>query len=121
MNGSAVGEKTRAGRTLRNVIVLLAVLSGSTSLAPASMRRTFEVGARVGMVRLDDPGVVEEELVAAGVAELAFAKNVADLRRGAVHVIGVDLHDDRDLVRSVAFEDHMLHHQLYRRRFQRLF
>ena len=67
----------------------------------------------VGMMRLDEADVVEEKLVAAGVAELAFLEQHADLRRGAVHVVGVDLDDDRHLVRRVALEHDVLHDELF--------
>src|SRR4029077_10604636 len=53
--------------------------------------------------------MVEKKLIAATVAELAFAKEVADFRRGAVYIVRVDLNNDRHFVRRVAFEKHMLH------------
>ena len=69
--------------------------------------------ARVGMMRFDQADVVEEKFVAAGRAELAaFFEEDANFRRGAVVVVGQDLDDDRHLVRRVAFENDVLHHEL---------
>ena len=64
-------------------------------------------------MRLDEPDVVEEKLVAARRAELASLEKHADLRRGAVVVVGQHLDDHRHLVRRVALEDDVLHHQLF--------
>ena len=64
-------------------------------------------------MRFDQADVVEEKLVAARSAELAaFLEEDANLRRGAVVVVGQDLDDDRHLVRRVTFENDMLHHEL---------
>ena len=60
---------------------------------------------RIGMMRLDQTDVVEEKLVAPRRAELAALEEDANLRRGAVLVVGLHLHDHRHLVRRVAFED----------------
>ena len=72
-------------------------------------RRRFDVGARIGMMRLDEADVIEEKFVAAGRAELAaFLEEDADFRRGAVVVVGQHLDDDRHFVRRVALEDDVL-------------
>ena len=64
-------------------------------------------------MRLDEADVVEQEFVAAGGAELALLEEHADFGRGAVHVVGEHLDDDRHLVRRVALEDNVLHDQLF--------
>ena len=61
-------------------------------------RDRLEVGVGLGGVRLDHADVVEEELVAAGRAEHALLEEIADLRRRALVVVGVDLDDEGDLV-----------------------
>ena len=75
-------------------------------------RRRLDVRAGIGMMRFDQADVVEEELVAAGRAELApFLKRTRI--SGAVRLLLSVKHldDDRHLVRRVAFEDDVLHHQ----------
>ena len=72
----------------------------------------FAVGLRIGVVRLDDAGGVEEEFIAATGPELPFAKQAADFRRSPVDIVGVHLDDDRHLVGRVAFEGDMVHDHL---------
>ena len=65
-------------------------------------------------MRLDEADVIEEELVAARRAELtALFEKHADVRRGAVVVVGQDLDDHRHFVRRVALEDDVLHDELF--------
>src|SRR5690349_10013904 len=64
------------------------------------------------MMRLDNAGVVEKKFIAAGGAELAFTKDIPNLRSSAVHIIGVHLDNDRYFVRCVTLEGDVLHDEL---------
>ena len=62
----------------------------------------FGVAVGVGVGGFDDAEVVEEEGDAAGLAEGAGLEDIADLRRGAVAVVGQALDDHRHFVRREA-------------------
>ena len=65
------------------------------------------------MVRIDEPDVIEEELVAARRAELAaLLEKDPDLGSGAVVVVGENFDDHRHFVRRITFEHDVLHHEL---------
>lgn len=76
---------------------------GSTSFARLD-RRFFQIGSAFRGVRFNQADVVEEKLVAARGAELAFFEKHADFRRGAVGIVGEGLDHDRNFVRRVALE-----------------
>src|SRR5579872_7365500 len=103
MDRGAVYEESGSGRSVRDIVVLLAAqwfdFIGS-GLDPGR----FDIRFRILRVSLDDTGVIKEELVAPACAKLAFAKHVPNLRRGAVDVVRVGFDDDRHFVRSVTFE-----------------
>jgi hypothetical protein len=74
----------------------------------------FAVGLGVRVMGLHQAGVIEEKLVPARRAELAFLEKHAYLRRGAIDVVGVNLDDDRHLVRSVTLKDDVFDHEFFR-------
>ncbi len=57
--------------------------------------------------------MIKKKLVATRSAELTALEENADLRCGAVLIIGQDLHDHRYLARCVAFENDMLKFELF--------
>ena len=73
----------------------------------------FEVNIRIRVMRFDQADVVEDELVGARRGQLALAEQHAEFRRGAIDVVGVNLDDDRHVVRRAALIDDVLHHQLF--------
>ncbi len=104
-------DEPRAGRACRNVVILL--VAERLDLVRARLdRRRLDVRAGIGVVRLHQADVIEEELVAARSAELALFEKDAYLRSGAVVVIGYHLDDHRHLVRRVALEVDMLQRHL---------
>ena len=61
------------------------------------------IGIRVG--GFDDAEVVEEKCDAAGLSERAGFEEIADLRRGAIAIVGEAFDDDGDFVRGETFVD----------------
>ena len=90
MHRCPVEDEARAGRAVRNVVVLL-VSQRFDFIRAGFNGRGLDVRAGVGMMRLDEADVIEKKLVAAGVAELALLEQHADFRRGAVHVVRIAL------------------------------
>ena len=68
MNSGPVGDEARAGMAFRDVVVLR-VRGGFEFVRPRLDRRGFKIGGGVGVVRLDQADMLEEELVAGGLAE----------------------------------------------------
>ena len=75
-------------------------------------RGGLPVNIRIRVVSLDDPRVIKQELVAARGPKLAFTEDMPNLRRRAVHVVGVNFDDHGHLVGRVPLEDDVLHEQL---------
>ena len=108
VHGRALGDETGSGPTFRHVVVLR--MRQRFEIIRAGLnRRRFEVDGEIGVVGVDDADVIEQKLVAVQLAEHAATEELADLRGGALLVVGIDLDHDRHLVRSVAFEPHLLH------------
>ncbi len=99
--------ETRARCALRDLRVFR-VREGREILRAGFDRGGFGVGLRVGVMGFDQADVIEEELVAPGRAELAAFEEDANLRGGAVFVVGLHFDDDRHFVRGVAFENDLL-------------
>ena len=65
--------------------------------------RAFDVQSRAFMGRVNDTQAVEHPAHGADVAELALAKDHADVSGSPILVVGHALDDDRDLMRREAF------------------
>src|SRR5689334_15451127 len=112
MRIGAAGDEARAGRSFRNVVVLL-VIKRLDFLRARLDRCRLDVATGGGLKGFDQADVIEEKLVAAGRSELtALLEEAADLRSGPVVVIGQDFDDERNLVRGVSFVDDVIHYQL---------
>jgi len=112
MHPGAIRDKPRTLGALGNVIVFR--MGQRREIVGARLDgRGLEVGVGVGRVRLDEADMVEKELVAVGRAEHALLEEHADFRRGAVHVVGVNLNDDRHVMRRAAFIGDVLHDHLF--------
>src|SRR3954451_3515493 len=93
-----LGEEPRARAVRRDVVVLL--VRERLDIPRAGLdRRLLDVRAGIARVRLSNPDVLEEELVAPGDAELPFLKQDAHLGRRAVYVVRQRFDDDGNLVR----------------------
>ena len=106
-----LGDEARPGHALRDVVILR-VRERLHVLRSGLDRRGLDVRRRVRVVRLDEPHMVEEELVRSRRTELALFEKQAHLRRSAVVVVGHHLHDHRHLVWRVALENDVIHDQL---------
>ena len=71
------------------------------------------VNGRIGMIGFNEADMVEEKFIAARRAQLALLEQHADFRRGAVHVVGINLNDDGHVMRRAAFIGDMLHNHLF--------
>src|ERR1035437_6315857 len=112
MHGGAFGDEAGAGVVFGNVVVLL-VRKRLEIVGARFDGGGFAVDVAVGVVRLDEADVLEEKLVAAGLAEHAPLEKVADLGRGALMIVGVDFDNDGHLMRRVALEYDVLHRGLF--------
>ena len=73
----------------------------------------FAVNGRIGMMRFDEADVVEQKFIAAGGGELALLEQHADFRRGSVHVVRINLNDDRHVVRRAALIRDVFHDEFF--------
>ena len=95
MQIAALGDEARAGGSFRDIVILrrrerLNVLSIRFD------RGRFNIRIRIRMVRIDEPGVIEEELVAARRAELAaFLEKDPNFRRDGTSRESVNLRLNR--------------------------
>ena len=76
-------------------------------------RCSFHVCVFIGMMRLDESDMIEEELVAPGRPELAAFEKDSNLRRSAILVVGLHFNDHRHLMRRVSFENDLFQLQLF--------
>jgi len=110
-HGGAFADELRAGAP-SGMSSFSSCVSVSTSLAPASIAAASRSMFDVRMMRFDQAHVVKQKLVAAAGGQLALFEQHADFRRGAVHVIGINLHDHRHVMRRAAFIRDVLHDHL---------
>ncbi len=112
MDRRALGDEPGAGCIGRDIVVL--VVAERLDFIRARLNgRAFQVRRGVLIPGFDETHMIEQKFVAACDAELAFFEEHADFRRGAVVVIRQDFHDDRHLVRRIAFKGEVLQHQFF--------
>lgn len=107
MHGGALRDEAGALAALGDVVVLL-MRERSEIVGAGLDRGGFEIGRGVSVVGFDDTHVIEEKLVAAGVAEHALFEEHAHLGRGALVIVGVNFNDERHFMRRVALEHDVL-------------
>lgn len=110
--GSALRDESCAGHSGRDVIVL--VVGERLEIVGAGFDGSFlGVFASVGMIGLDDAGMIKQEFIAAWRPELAAFEKLADFRRSPIVVVGQNLHNDRHFVGSIAFENNVFERQFF--------
>ena len=107
MQVGPLGNETSARRAFWNLSIV-GMRERFEILRASFDRGRFDVGRGVGMMRFNEADVLEEKFVAARRAQLAALEEDADFRRGPVLVIGQHLHDHRDFVGRVTFENDKL-------------
>ena len=112
VDGCAFANEFRTRRAFGNVIILF-VREGLDFIRAGLDCSGLAVNVRVRMMRLDEANVVEQKFITARCGELAFFKKHADFRRGAVHIIRINLNNDGHVVRRAAFIDDVIHDKFF--------
>src|SRR6185436_9995623 len=111
MNRGAIGNEPGSGRAFGDIVVLLG-RQDLDFIGAGFDGGLFAIRVRLRMIRLDQPDMFEEKLVAAAGAELAFLEQESDFGSGPVDVVRHYLDQQRDFVRGVALIHNMFHDQL---------
>jgi tetratricopeptide (TPR) repeat protein len=112
MNRRGIADEPRPGGPGGNVVILLR--SERLDFIGASFDGGgFAVRIGVRVMGLHQAGVIEEKLVPACRAELPLFEKHAYLWRRPIDVVGINLDDDRHLLRGVTLEDDVFDGELF--------